>query len=985
MPGKKKASSEPSGVQPNSAAPLSLITQQNNFPIVGVGASAGGLEALEQFLRDMPPDAGLAFVIITHQHPGHTSLLPELLRRITPMTVVAAADGMQLMPNHVYIGPSDGRLGILNGTLHHMEAGPQSPKLPIDYFFRSLAEDQHERAICIVLSGTGTDGTLGLRSIKAEGGMSMVEEPHAAKYAGMPASAIATGLADYVLPPAKMPKQLISYTKGPFLTAAAVAAESPPVPVEPMQKIFLLLRSRTGHDFSAYKSSTIRRRIERRMNVHQMKDPQSYVRYLQENPHEVDKLFKELLISVTNFFRDPEAWESLSEPIQQLIAKKPDNYTLRAWIPGCATGEEAYSLAIVLKEAIECSHQHPDLQVFGTDLDAQAIEFARLGQYPDGVAADLPHERLEKYFTHNDGNFRIRKEVRETVIFAAQNLIRDPPFTNLDILSCRNLLIYLNADLQKKLMPIFHYALKPDGLLLLGPSETIGSFTDLFEPVDKRWKIFRRRNTAVGRRHLPEIPAQPVPNHGNSRPIAIKATPREGQISTVLERLLLAKFTPVSVVVNERGDIIYIHGRTGEYLEPSPGQPRNNVIEMARAGLEIELNSALRHCIAQDTDVVRKNVRVKTNGHFSIIDLHVARIKEPASVHGLLLITFRPSAPSISDKAETVDTSTNAPGHIERLERELQHMRESYQTTLEERDTSVEEMKSTNEELQSTNEELQSTNEELETSKEEMQSLNEELTTVNTELHSKVDDLSQANSDMQNLLNSTDIATIFLDNDLNIKRYTEQAKELIMLRQTDIGRPISELASNLKYDQLVEDCREVLKTLVFRQQEVQTTNHESYLMRIIPYRTTENLIDGLVATFVNIQALKKAEKEGELRSFFESIVETVHQPLLVLDEEKCVVTANRSFHEIFRLPQQQVIGTNFFEIGNGEWDLPKLRNLLDTVLTDDQPFEDFAIEHTFKNAGHKQLRLNARKLKRDTGQPSMILLAMEQVSEDASR
>ncbi len=980
---KKRKTSKP---QQGETAKTPRDAAEPQFPIVGIGASAGGLEAISELLGNMPVDTGMAFVVVTHQHPGHTSMLPDLLSKETEMPVIEAAKGTKVEPNHVYVSPPGGRMAILHGTLHPMEISKkEASKLPIDFFFRSLAEDQKERAICIILSGTGTDGTVGLKAIKAESGMVMVEQPHSAQYAGMPSSAIATGLADYVLSPAEMPKQLIAYAQGPYLQGSAVAAEMPAVPAEPMQKIFALLRSRTGHDFSAYKSNTLRRRIERRMNVHQIDKPNQYVRYLQENPHEIDILFKELLISVTNFFRDPEAWEALGPALEELVKSRPENYTCRAWVPGCATGEEVYSLAIRLHTILENFKRHWEVQIFGTDLDTAAIEVARVGRYPDGIAVDVSQERLERYFHRDDSAYRIRKEIREMAIFAPQNVITDPPFTKLDLISCRNLLIYLNTDLQKKLLPIFHYALKPGGLLFLGPSETIGSCTDLFETLDKRWKVFRRKESSTALHALPEIPAQPVVrDEGESELPRAPSSATETHGLTQIERMLLKRFAPTSVVVNERGDIIYIHGRTGMYLEPTQGQPRSNILDMAREGLQIELATAMRECAAQGKEVVRDNVHVKTNGESLHVSVTVAQLNDPENLRGLLLVTFRPLAPPPPKPAPSPKRKRKKSDdgeRLEQLERELQYSKESHQTTREELETSNEELKSTNEELQSTNEELQSTNEELETSKEEMQSLNEELTTVNAELQSKVEDLSQANDDMQNLLNSTDIATLFLDHELNIKRFTEQAKDLVKLRQMDVGRPISELASNLECNDLAADCRAVLKTLVYKESEVRTKDGTWYLMRIMPYRTVDNVIEGLVITFVNIQQLKKAEKAGELRAFFESIVETVRQPLLVLDQQHRVVSANRNFCETFRLPPEQLEGKKLSEIGEDAWNVPRLRELLDEILPQNTTFEDFEVIHEFPRVGHKVLLLNARRLEREQGLPDMILLAIEDVTE----
>jgi two-component system CheB/CheR fusion protein len=814
--------------------------------------------------------------------------------------------------------------------------------------------------------------------------MVMVQSMQSAKYAGMPSSAIATGMSDYVLSPAEMPKRLIAYARGPYLTAVAAAPKTVVIDAEPLQRIFALLRSRTGNDFSAYKSNTIWRRIERRMNVHQIRTPDEYVRYLQENAHEIDILFKELLISVTNFFRDKDAWEALAPQLEQLVKSRPDNYVLRIWVPGCATGEEAFSLAIALREAMEKVNRYLPIQIFGTDLDAEAIETARTGQYPDGIAVDVSPKRLERYFVRDDSTYRIRKEIREMVVFATQNVIRHPPFTKLDILSCRNLLIYLNAELQKKLLPIFHYALKPGGLMFLGPSETIGSYTDLFEAIDKRWKIFRRRES-VGALHA--LPEMPVDQQQADEVISVAPAPaavKQIHGTLTIERALLNRFAPASVVVNNLGDIFFIHGRTGAYLEPAPGEPRNNVFEMAREGLQLELPAAVRECIRKDSDITRESIRVKTNGTYTNVSLSVTKLKEPDSVRGLLLITFRPTLPPPPHAK-----AARKPGEdsrVKQLERQLQYMKESHQTTQEELETSNEELKSTNEELQSTNEELQSTNEELETSKEEMQSLNEELTTVNSELRSKLDELSQTSNDMQNLLNSTDIATVFLDNDLNIKRYTAKATELVMLRPTDVGRPISELTSNLEFNNLAGECREVLRTLTSTTSEVQTSDGRWYLKRVMPYRTVENVIEGVVITFVNVGHLKKLEKAGETaRAYFAAIVDTVREPLIVLNKELRVVSANRAFYHSFRTTPKQTEGELIYELGTGQWDIPKLRQLLEEILPKDAKFEDFEVEVEIPRLGRRIFALNARRLEQRAEEGNLILLALEDMTSGQSK
>jgi len=878
--------------------------------VVGIGASAGGLEALEELFRHMPPDTGMAFIVVTHLHPGHKSLLPELLAKVTELPVVAAETGMRVRANHVYIGPPGGQLSIQAGRLQRLEKDPDhAPRMPVNYFLRCLALDQRERAVCIILSGTGSDGTLGLQEIKAQAGMVMAEDPESAKYAGMPASAIATGLVDFVMPPAAMPAQLVQYVRAPYLTAATSAEHAPAIGDGALQQIFGLLRHHTGHDFSGYKTNTIHRRIARRMNVHQIEKHAQYVRYLQENADEIDTLFRELLINVTNFFRDPEAWDALLPSLEALVSSRPQGSSLRVWVPGCASGEEVFSIAILLHECMQASERQLDIQIFGTDLDVHSIDRARAGLYPEGVADDITPQRLKKYFTTEKGGYRIRKDIRDTTIFATQNIIKDPPFTQMDLISCRNLLIYLNADIQKKLLPIFHYALKPGGLLFLGSSETIGSFSDLFEPLDKRWKIFRRRENATARQALPDFPLQVAADSARSGTrAAAKQAASAVSVQRNIERALLRLFVPASVIVNERGDIVYVHGRTGAYLEPSEGQPRNNILEMAREGLQIELTEALRQASKGSTEVVRNSVRVNSNGDRTLVDLSVVKLDQPDVLRDLLLVSFRPTplAPPATAPVVTARHAGFDDGErVDQMERTLKFMRETHQATLEELETSNEELESTNEELQSTNEELQSTNEELETSKEEMQSLNEELTTVNAELQSKVEELSQASDDMQNLLNSTKIATLFLDNELNIKRFTEQARDLVMLRQADVGRPISELASKLQHEDLGTDCRNVLKTLVFREAEVSTSDGAIYLMRIMPYRTARNAIDGLVLTFVDISRLKQTQKN--LRHMSEVFREGA-DPCIIVDLNGHIIDLNDQAMRAYGYSREELLG-----------------------------------------------------------------------------
>lgn len=838
-----------------------------DFHVVGLGASAGGLDALSGFFANMPTDSGMAFVVITHQAPNAPSLLAELLARETEMRVVAVHEPTRLEPNAVYVGQPGSQITVHEGVLQvRAIEGLPSPHMPIDRFFRSLARDRGRWAVGVVLSGTGSDGSLGLEEIKAELGMVMVQAEASAQHPGMPHSAIATDLVDFVRPIAELPAALMDY-------ADAATARNTRDGLglgeadEVLSQIFTLVRERSGHDFAQYKRSTVVRRIDRRMHIHRLETLEEYARHMRTTPAEVSYLVKELLIGVTSFFRDPEAWEALAEPIEELLANKPADYVVRAWVPACATGEEAYSLAILFREAMDRAQRWLSVQIFATDLNPDAIEVARAGVYPAGISADVTPRRLSRFFTEEDGTYRVKKELREMLVFAPQNIIADPPFTKLDLMTCRNLLIYLNAGLQKRLIPLFHYALKPKGLLMLGTSESLGAYANLFEGVDKKWKIFRHVWVADGA-YVAEFPASgPAPAPGGGAARGNRAAPPT-TLDQAAARMLLKDLVPPTVVLQERGDVVYVHGHTGQFLEPSPGSPaRANIFNMARGGLQISLAAAIRRAASSDDEVMHRAARVKNDGNTTLVDLRVVRVRNPETLRGLLRVTFENARPEDESNAPSSPSSApdgdGSPLRIRELERELQHTKESHQSTIEQLETANEELKSTNEELQSTNEELQSANEELETSKEEMQSLNEELQTVNLELQRKVDELSRANNDMKNLLNGTDIATVFLDNELAIKRYTDQAKNVIRLIPSDVGRPIGDLASSLHYADLVHDAKEVLRTLVFKEAEIHADNERCYLMRIMPYRTTDNVIDGLVLTFIDITKFKALQREQE--------------------------------------------------------------------------------------------------------------------------
>lgn len=977
-----------------SKTPKTSRTSGKPFYIVAMGGSAGGLEAFEQFFSVMPPDSGLAFVIITHLDPDHKGIMPELIQRTTKMKVFQVTDGMKVRPNSVYIIPPKMDMSILHGTLHLLEQTvPRGVRMPIDFFFRHLADDQQERSIGIILSGMGTDGTLGIRAIKEKLGLAMVQEPNSAKYDGMPLSAIACGIVDYIAPAEELPVKLLRYVKH-TLKLPQTGLTVPGKTLSAIQKICILIRAKTGHDFSLYKKNTIYRRIERRMSVHQISNIAHYIRYLQENPGEIELLFKEFLIGVTDFFRDPDAFDVLTQKaIPQMLKGMHKDNVLRIWIPGCSTGEEAYSIAIILREHIEKTLLKGELklQIFATDIDKDAIDKARYGVYPANIAVDMSPERLHKFFIKEDSIYRIRKEIREMIVFAPQNIMMDPPFTKLDMLCCRNLLIYLNAEVQKKILPLFHYALKPGGILFLGPSETIGSFNDLFAPIDNKWKIFRRKESSAARTGMVDLPSSLLsPDVRRLMDMGKALSENELNLPEMVQQALIEGYTPPAVLINENGDILYISGRTGNYLEPSAGKAAMNIYAMAREGLKYEVGTAIRKAITQKTTITITGVKLIINGASHLINLTVKPVVKTGAMFGTLLVVFEDVTAHyekvIPVKGKGKPASTH--GRYKEAADELKRTREQLQASVEEANSSQEELKSTNEELQSTNEELQSTNEELTTSKEELQSLNEELITVNAELQNKVDELTQTNNDMKNLLNSTDIATIFVDNDLNVKRFTIQATKIINLRQSDIGRPLTDLVTNLEYAGMVDDIRDVIQTLMPREKQVETKDGRYSVMRIMPYRTLDHMIDGAVITFndiTNLRLMEEYKSENislkDTLAFTKNIINTVREPLIVLNGEFVVASASKSFYTTFKVSQEETEGKSLYELGSHQWDIPALKELLVKILPMRSELNDFVVEQEFPNIGYRKMLLNARRISGEGRTGQLILLAMEDITE----
>ena len=946
---------------------------ESALKVVGIGASAGGLEALTTFFMNLPLDSGFAFIIVMHLSPDRPSLLPELLQKNTLLPIHIAENGMTLKANQIFICPENKELAVNHRQLQLITTPKHTGAyFPIDTFLQSLAYDCQAQSIGIILSGTGTDGTLGIKAIKDVAGITFAQDPISAGYDGMPNSAIASGDIDFVLPAEDIAAQLLACYQAHVDNSARNKTEQN-IDNESLYKILDLLHEQLGHDFSKYKINTLQRRIARRMSIHQLIDVQIYSQFLIDNPIEQEQLLQELLINVTSFFRDSEAFDALAAlALPLLFASKPNDYKLRIWVPACSTGEEAYSLAILFHEYSAKIGKPLRLQLFATDLDASCINKARSGTYPLSITGEISAERLANYFSLENNEYRINKAIRETVIFAQHNLISDPPFTRMDLISCRNLLIYLDAELQKQIIPIFHYALNPDGILFLGSAESIGAFNQLFTCLHPKYKFYQRSSERI-----PPLTAlairKPIYNRRFEQSLNELATERRTETTTLqVEHFLLDKYVPISFIINIKGKIFYIHGQSGAYIQPPTGLPNWNIIEMAREGLRFPLASTLR-LAEKSTDnlFTHKNIIINNDGHIESIDLTIERINSPEALKNLFVVSILPSTLITTEPNTAQFLTPSLPSEKDNLEHELYFTKESL-------NAAIADLEISNEELQSSNEELQSTNEELETTKEEMQSLNEELSTINTELQKKIESLSEANDDMQNLLNGTDIASIFLDCDLKIKRYTRQAKNIFKLIDTDTGRPLADLASNLCYDNLLDDAQQVLETLIIKETEAQTLSKDWYLVRILPYRTTENIIDGLAINFININKLKVAELYAHQAYLMTAIVNTVPQPMLVLDHKLCISLVNPAYLKNYGLNHDDFIGQSLFSIHNSAFNTAPLRDLLNHTISHNQAFTDFKVDVLLPLTGIKPLLLTGCILKLSPDIPPHILLSINE-------
>jgi len=882
--------------------------------MVGIGASAGGLEAIEQFLYNVSDTSGMAYIVVQHLDPTHKGMLPELLQRISKMRVTQVLNNTPVLPNCIYVIPPNKTMSLSKGVLHlHKPLLTRGQRLPIDIFFQSLADDQKELAVGVILSGMGSDGSLGLRAIKEKNGIAMVQEPTTAKFDSMPRNAIESVPVDIVGSASELPSRLADYLKQiPILRTDLNLGTKD---ISSLDKIIGLLHAYTGNDFSSYKKNTVYRRIERRMTIHKIEKITSYVKFLNNNPKEIEILFKEMLIGVTSFFRDGAVWENLKENIlPDLIARLEPGSILRAWVPGCSTGEEAYSLAIVFKEVLAKINPHGgfSLQIFATDLDSEAIEIARKGIFPKSISENISDERLNRFFLKTDDGYFINTEIRERIVFAHHNILMHPPFTKIDILSCRNLLIYMEQELQKRMIGLFYYSLKPEGIMILGSSESLGAQSHLFTPLDLKWKIFKRSPNLI----TPDLFEF---SSSFKRTKSIYAdnefTGPAPNLQTLADQLLLT-LSPAGVLVNETGDIIYISGHTGKYLEPAAGKANMNIFAMLREGLRSEFPIAFRKALLKKESLVLHNIKIGTNGSSQVINVNIIWIEKPEALKGKLMVIFK----DVQEIPDSNHPAGKGQKHLEsirviELEKELKYAREKIKDTLEAMQSSQEELKFTNEELQSTNEELQSTNEELMSSKEEMQSLNEELQTLNTELQSKVDDYSRVSNDMNNLLNSTDIATLFLDRELKIRQFTNQAVKIFKLIKSDIGRPLTDQVSDLIYPNLTDDVLKVIKTLVFIKKQILTKDGRWFSVRIMPYKTLNDKTDGAVITFFNITDLKEVElKLHETEQMNDLLLNSTSDIIIKLSPEMKILELNSAAEKYLGKKQNEILGKNYIQM-----------------------------------------------------------------------
>lgn len=959
------------------------------FPIVGIGGSAGGLDAFTRLLQALPNHTGMAFVVVQHLDPHHASHLPEILAKATSMPVQNVEDGMSIRPDQVYVIPPNTTMILEDGTLR---LGPRTPglHLPVDAFFESLALVQGGRAIGVILSGSASDGSQGVKAIREECGITFAQDEASAQHLGMPRNAIATGAVDYILPPEEIARELTRLSQHPFVQPQAPESQAEILPEGDgeLRKVFRILHARTKVDFSHYKMNTIRRRIGRRMMIRRTRTLEEYAQLLEQDARETQELYRDLLISFTSLFRDPPAFDALAALLEEILASRQARGPFRVWVPGCASGEEVYSLAICLKELTNTLEVDVPLQLFGTDISDLSLDRARAATYPDLIAQDVSEERLRRFFVRVDRGYQVAKVIRESCVFARQDVTSDPPFGHMDLISCRNLLIYLDSSLQHKVLPIFHYSLNDTGLLLLGSAESIGTASDLFLVIDKQNRIYGRKPAPL-RLTMSLTPnliaaAEPVIPKAH---IAMHGVDLQKKADLVLQR----KYSPPAVVIDADFQILHFRGRTGLYLEPSPGQATLHLLQMARESLVRPLRRLVETAITRNVSVREEGIVIDHLGERKEIAIEVTPVPGTAANERYFVVAFQetpghPERPEPSTlaapPADQPDSAASLEASNHDMERQLLELREQLRNANEDHEAHVEELRASNEEIRSANEELQSTNEELSTTKEELQSANEELTTLNEELQTRNQELNIANSDFGNLLAAVNIPFLMLDNELRLRKFSTAAERLLDVKAFDVGHSITRLSGQIDISALITSVRRVIETLRSEEKEIQDQASHWYSVSIRPYRTADNRIDGAIVVFFDIDALKRTLEAAEAaRDYAEGLIETVREPLIVLDADLRVERATEAFYETFHASPSDTAGRLLYDLGNGQWNLPRLRELLGEALFRNQSFQDFEIEHTFPHIGRRRMRLNAKPISPSGEGHRTVLLAIEDVTE----
>ena len=945
---------------------------ETDFPIVGIGMSAGGLEVASSFLRAMPADSGMAFVIVQHLDPTRESLLAELLSRETKMPLAQVKEGMRVEPDHVYVIVPAKTL-LIKGGVFRLEEPEEKRGLrhPIDKFFASLAHDKKEKAIAIILTGAGSNGSAGLLDIKQAGGLCIAQEPKTAKFDSMPRHAIATNLIDYVLAPEDMPKALIEYVQHSYI------AEKPEV-IEAgsstrIDDVLTMLRTSGIHDFGPYKRTTLARRIHRRMGLAHIENLDDYVALLKEDRPELSALGKDLMINVTAFFRDPEAWDALGhDVIAPIIERAAPDQAIRAWVTACSTGEEAYSVAMLLTEYAEASGKKLNIKVFATDAAEHHLGAARKATFPGSMVEALSPERLERFFDKIDDNYyRVKPHIRERVLFAPQNLLNDPPYSRMDLVCCRNLLIYLQPQAQDKILSLAHFALREGGYLFLGNAETIGARGHLFANISKRWRIYQRLGAA--RSSAINFSDWPSADDGFTR------TKMKPKLADIAIKALADHFAPASVLIDRNYGVLHFHGATEDFLTQPAGTPTMDVLAMAREGLRLPIRSAVQKAIEERKSASIRTM-IKLGEDKAAVLVTASPVRHDDDDNGMILLTFARDRQMFIQPDEDIVLPADSVLRDD-IEKQLRAAREEMHSTVEQYETTNEELTAANEEVTSVNEELQATNEELEASKEELQALNEELSTINAQLDRKIVELGNVSDDLKNLLMGNDIATIFLDAEMRIKWFTPAIDTVFSLREEDIGRPIANFAPNFAGGGLLEKAQAAVVHLLTSEAEVESDAGRCFRMRVLPYRTHDNRIAGAVATFVDITDLKQtfsATKEAE--EFSAAIIESVRTPLLVLDDSLRIQMISAAFSRMFAVEGDDGTGVLVYDLDGGRWNGPELRLLLEDMLPQHGQIDDFEMQIATENRGIRDLSLHARRIEAGKNRRAAILVSIEDVT-----